>query len=222
MYRLKRSSRDLRKSSTISGRSDWGNGTLQDMPELPPEMISDMTEKIVRNCQRMESLVKNLLTLADIENIPETNFQSADLVLLIDNCKHLLLSVHPAVHFNFEKSSDKIMIHADADLLELAIINLLENAVKYSSAPAQITVSLEEQSQEVTIKISDKGIGIPPDDVDHIFERFYTVDKARSRRLGGAGLGLSIVKTIIQKHGGTIRATSTLQVGTTFIISLPK
>ncbi len=195
--------------------------TLQDMPELPREMISDMTEKIVRNCQRMESLVKNLLTLADIENIPEANFQPADLVLLIDNCKHLLLSVHPTVNFSFEKSGDKIMINADADLLELAIINLLENAVKYSPSPAQVSVSLEEHKDEVILKISDKGIGIPPGDVDHIFERFYTVDKARSRRLGGAGLGLSIVKTIISKHGGTIRATSTLQVGTTFIITLP-
>lgn len=196
--------------------------TLQDMPELPREMVSDMVEKIVRNCQRMESLVKNLLTLADIDNIPETHFQPADLVLLLDNCKHLLLMVHPDVLLSFEKSGDKIVVPADPDLLELAFINILENAVKYSVPPAQIFIRIKEFKEEVVIEIEDKGIGIPPEDVEHIFERFFTVDKARSRRLGGAGLGLSIVRTIIQKHFGTIKATSSPKVGTTFTITLPR
>ncbi|NGX38502.1 MAG: hypothetical protein K1000chlam2_01676, partial [Chlamydiae bacterium] len=75
--------------------------------------------------------------------------------------------------------------------------------------------------EEVTIRIQDQGKGIPPEDLEHIFERFYRVDKTHSRRLGGAGLGLSIVKTIISKHDGTITATSELGKGTTFIITLP-
>ncbi len=195
--------------------------TLQDMPDLPREMISDMVEKIVRNCQRMESLVKNLLTLADIENIPETHFQPTDLVSILENCRHLLLSVHPSIYVGIVKGQDKISIPADGDLLELAILNLLENAVKYSKPPAHITVSIEELEDKVKIAISDRGIGIPSEDIDNIFERFYTVDKAHSRRLGGAGLGLSIVKTIIQKHNGTIKASSNQDVGTTFTILLP-
>ncbi len=196
--------------------------TLQDMPDLPREMLSGMVEKIVRNCQRMESLVKNLLTLADIENIPETHFQPTDLVFLLDNCKHLLLSVHPEIFIEVENDQERISILADGDLLELAIINLLENAVKYSLPPAHITVRIKELQESVEIEIKDKGIGIPAEDVDHIFERFYTVDKARSRRLGGAGLGLSIVKTIIQKHAGSIAVASEVKVGTTFTITLPK
>jgi two-component system phosphate regulon sensor histidine kinase PhoR len=114
------------------------------------------------------------------------------------------------------------MVDADADLLELAIMNLLENGVKYSKPPAHLTIHLGEKKNEVIIAIEDQGIGIPPEDVPHIFERFYTVNKAHSRRLGGAGLGLSIVKTIVDKHEGTLSVTSVLGKGTTFTITLPK
>jgi signal transduction histidine kinase len=195
--------------------------TLQDMPELPPEMIADITDKILRSCQRMETLVKNLLTLADIENLPETRFQNFDLILLIENCKRLLTTVQPSVVINIQKDREAILIAADPDLLELAIMNLLENAAKYSTPPAQITISIEEIEDEVKIVISDQGIGIPAPDLELIFERFYTVNKAHSRRLGGAGLGLSIVKTIVEKHDGTIAVSSTVGQGTSFTLILP-
>jgi two-component system phosphate regulon sensor histidine kinase PhoR len=114
------------------------------------------------------------------------------------------------------------MVDADPDLLELAMMNLLENGVKYSKPPANLTIRLQEKKQDVTIAIEDQGIGIPTEDVPHIFDRFYTVNKAHSRRLGGAGLGLSIVKTIIEKHEGTITIVSQPNQGTTFTITLPK
>ncbi len=195
--------------------------TLQDMPELPREMVVDITEKIVRNCQRMDNLVKNLLVLADIENLPETRFQECDVGLLIEDCRQVVLAVYENAQIHIEKGAESILVFADPDILELAIINLLDNACKYSTPPAEIIVKIDQVDEEVSICISDKGIGIPEQDLDKIFDRFYTVNKARSRRLGGAGLGLSIVKTIIEKHDGTISVSSQIGVGTTFTIFLP-
>lgn len=195
--------------------------TLQDMPELPRDMMVDITEKIVRNCERMDTLVKNLLTLADLENLPSTRFQNCDLVALVEACRQVVVSVYESAHITIEKSHETITVQADPDILELAFINLMNNAAKYSNPPAQITVILMQEPDEVSIIISDRGIGIPPADLEHIFERFYTVDKARSRRLGGAGLGLSIVRTIIEKHHGTISVSSEVGEGTSFTIRLP-
>lgn len=195
--------------------------TLQDMPELPREMVVDIIEKIVRNCQRMDNLVKNLLTLADIENLPESRFQECDLGMLLENCREVVLAVYETAQIHIEKSVESVLVFADPDIFELAIINLLDNACKYSTPPAQITVKIDQIEEEAAIYISDKGIGIPEQDLERIFDRFYTVNKARSRRLGGAGLGLSIVKTIIERHNGTISVSSELGVGTTFTIFLP-
>lgn len=195
--------------------------TLQDLPELPREMVVDITEKIVRNCQRMDTLVKNLLTLADLENLPDTRFQECDLVALAETCRQVMLAVYEKAQITIEKSNESITVAADPDILELAIINLLDNAAKYSTIPAQIAIKIVQEGDEACVTISDQGIGIPPADLEHIFERFYTVDKARSRRLGGAGLGLSIVKTIIERHHGTISVSSIVDQGTTFVIRLP-
>lgn len=195
--------------------------TMLDLPELPLEMITDMTEKIVRNCQRMDTLVKNLLTLADLDNLPESRFQGCDLITLAETCRQVVLSVYENASIRIDRTNEPITVHADPDILELAIINLLDNAAKYSVGPAQICLKIEQQAEEVKIVVSDRGIGIPPADLEHIFERFYTVDKARSRRLGGAGLGLSIVRTIIEKHYGSISVSSILGAGTTFTILLP-
>jgi two-component system phosphate regulon sensor histidine kinase PhoR len=196
--------------------------TLQDMPELPHEMVADITEKIVRNCQRMDLLVKNLLTLADLENLPSLRLQECDLVALLENCQHLLLAAHPTTKLQIEKKKSDVTIFADPDILELALMNLLENAVKYSTGPAAITIGIEKIKEKVKVSIADQGIGIPQESLERIFSRFYTVDKARSRRLGGAGLGLSIVKTIIEKHDGEIRASSELGKGSTFTVTLPQ
>ncbi len=195
--------------------------TLQDLPSVSVPMLNEITEKIVRNCHRMDTLVKNLLTLSDIEYVPDSRFYPCDVVALADNCRHLLLTLSPSTRVDIEKSHDKIMIEADQDLLELALMNLLENGIKYSNPPAHLTIYLKQQGDEVLFAIQDRGIGIPPNDVPHVFERFYTVNKAHTRRLGGAGLGLSIVKTIIEKHEGTVDVASVLDQGTTFTFNIP-
>jgi two-component system phosphate regulon sensor histidine kinase PhoR len=115
----------------------------------------------------------------------------------------------------------RLEISADYDLIEMAFINLMQNAIKYSNPPAHVEVHMVRTNNELLIKISDKGIGIPKEDLDRIFERFYRVDKARSRKVGGSGLGLSIVENIIKKHSGRIEVTSEVGKGTTFIITMP-
>lgn len=195
--------------------------TLQDLPEITPEMLHDIVEKIVRSCQRMDNLVRNLLTLADIENLPLSNLRSCNLITLVEECRERLLALHPEVELDVELNYEEIPLVVVPDLIELAISNLLENAVKYSKPPAKIRIEVHQEEDEVKIVIADKGMGIPAADIDHIFERFYTVNKAHSRKLGGAGLGLSIVKTVIDKHDGSIKVESILGEGTRFIITLP-
>ncbi len=195
--------------------------TLNDLPDLSQEMLKEITEKIVRTCHRLDSLVKSLLTLTDIENLSDERLLPVDVVLICDNCKHIILTAHPNAKVNLHKGIEKGVVLADPDLLEMAVINLLQNAVKYSPAPAQIDLSVNAQGKQIIIRVEDHGIGIPEADLPHIFNRFYTVDKARSRKFGGTGLGLSIVKTIVQKHKGTIQVASQLGHGTTFTISLP-
>ena len=195
--------------------------TLQDLPQLSIELLSEITEKIVRNCQRMENLVKSLLTLSDLEMHAAPSFQACDLCQLVESCRHLLLPIYPGASIELLSEESEVMILADPHILELAIFNLFENAAKYSSTDARITVEITKRERDVVCVIKDGGIGMAPQDLKHIFERFYTVNKARSRKLGGAGIGLSIVKTIIQKHNGTIGVESHLGEGTTFTLTLP-
>ena len=195
--------------------------TLQDLPQISMELLSDITEKIVRNCQRMENLVKSLLTLSDLEMQVASSFQECDLCQLVESCRHLLFPLHPKASVELIADDPEVMILADPHIMELAIFNLLENAAKYSSGDPEIRVEITKQEDEVICKIQDKGIGMAPQDLKHIFERFYTVNKARSRKLGGAGIGLSIVKTIMQKHNGSIAVESKLGEGTAFTLKLP-
>ena len=190
--------------------------TLYDLPEISDAMLTEFTEKIVRNCQRMDNLVKNLLTLADLDYLPKARLQEVDLVGMIDNCSHSVLALHPEIEIESFHNEEYILVSGDPDLLELAIMNLLENGVKYSESPAFLSITIADFGDSIELSIADKGVGIPSEDLDKIFERFYTVDKARSRRMGGAGLGLSIVNAIATKHDAEISVTSVVDEGTTF------
>lgn len=194
--------------------------TLHDNPDLPLPVTEEITGKIVKNCERMATVVRDLLALADIENIPQYRLSDVDLGLLVEKVKSHLHQVHVEADIVTEFSGE-VVIKGDYDLIEMAITNLMENAVKYSNVPARITVKVSQEGSMAILKISDKGIGIPKEDLRRIFERFYRVDKAHSRKVGGSGLGLSIVETIIKKHYGTISVASELGVGSTFTIVLP-
>lgn len=194
--------------------------TLQDIPNLSPEMLHEIMEKIVRTCGRLDNLVKSLLTLADIENFSTDRFKEIDLMPLVENCKHLLLTAHPKAKVIVIHETEQAIVRADGDLLELALFNLLENSVKYSAKSPSIEIEISHVGDQVHLSVRDRGIGISEKDLSHVFDRFYTVDKARSRKLGGAGLGLSIVKMIVEKHKGKVIVASELGKGSEFTIIL--
>jgi PAS domain S-box-containing protein len=197
--------------------------TLHEHPDLPKQEVLHVTEKIVRNCHRMENLIKDLLALSNVENLPRSRLRAIDIENLIRSCIKMLSGIFPASEVMLQSNfSEPVLIEVDPSLLELAFMNLLENAAKYSKDHAKITINMNVSEEEVELKFIDKGIGIPEEDVEHIFERFYRVDKARTRAMGGSGLGLSIVKTIIEKHQGEVSVQSELGVGTTFTIVLPR
>ncbi|HKS16434.1 MAG TPA: ATP-binding protein, partial [Planctomycetota bacterium] len=112
-------------------------------------------------------------------------------------------------------------VAGDPDYLERAVSNLVDNAIKYTPEGGRIRVSAKQDESTVVIEVADTGIGIPPTDVPRVFERFYRVDKSRSREMGGTGLGLSIVKHVVQVHGGTVDVESVVGKGTTFRVRLP-
>ena len=116
---------------------------------------------------------------------------------------------------------DQAMILGDEDRLKQLILNLVDNSIKYTQPGGAVRLSLDKDSGWAHLTVSDTGVGIPPEDLPHIFDRFYRVDKARSRAQGGSGLGLAIAKWIVLAHGGTIQVDSTVGQGTTFRVTLP-
>ena len=195
--------------------------TLHDLPDLSQEMLKEISEKILKTSIRLEMLVKSLLTLADIEGFDEEQLQPVELIPIAETCVENLRISHPHARVAIHRKESSIFIRADLPLLEMAIMNLLENAVRYSPVPAHITLTIDVSGEWAQLAVADQGIGIPEADLPHIFDRFYTIDKARSRKFGGAGLGLSIVKAIVQKHRGEISVVSKLGKGTTFMIRMP-
>jgi len=197
--------------------------TLNETQGLPEEQVEKITGKIVRNAERMNSIIQDLLILSDIENLPVSRLDEVDIYDLALHCRETLLSVFTdaKVDVRKEMEGDAIMV-ADRYLMELCINNLMNNAAKYSEGPAEIALTIKRDNDHLILKVADKGIGIPEADLEYLFQRFYTVDKAHSRMKGGSGLGLSIVSTIVEKHFGEIKAESEGSgKGATFTLRLP-
>lgn len=195
---------------------------LHDNPELSLETKEEMTQKIVNNCQRMTRLVHDLLTLSDTENIPLSQLEECNLLDIIEQCTQRIHDVFPDAQIKLQHPpEEELQVMIDPSLMDLAFMNLFENAAKYSTPPAEIDITLQKEGDKIQMTVADKGIGIPKQDLEHIFDRFFTVDKAHSQKMGGSGLGLSIVQNIIHKHFGQISVESEVGKGTTFTIILP-
>lgn len=196
--------------------------TLQDHSTLPKATQEEMFSKILKNCDRMTYLIKSLLVLSNAEQTSVLK-SPIDLILLLQEAKQTISLAYSKVKIDVPEGNQQYIVYGDWDLLLLTITNLMENAVRYCDKPlCHIQFVVKEEQNDFVLKIIDNGMGIPPGDLPHIFERFYTVDKAHSRRSGGSGLGLSIVKTILQQHQATISVSSVIREGTTFEISFPK
>jgi signal transduction histidine kinase len=195
--------------------------TLHDNTSLPPQTVQEVTQKIVNHCFRMTTIIKNLLTLADIERLPASRVISTDLVQLVSSCIQTTCSVWKDVSITLvHPPEEAFYVDIDSGLMEMAIHNLLDNAAKYSEPPAHIEVRLAQDTRYVTIAVQDNGMGIPEVDLDQIFQRFYR--SSQLKKVGGSGLGLSIAETIVNKHYGKIEVQSELGRGSTFTIFLPR
>jgi two-component system phosphate regulon sensor histidine kinase PhoR len=200
--------------------------TLRDGAIRKPGDAEKFLEIVAKQADRMNSIIDDLLLLSRVERDAREEkvaLESAPIkgVILeaVQVCEQKAHAKDIRISVNVPEG---IAARINAALLEQAIINLVDNAIKYSEPGCPVSVDAEELKNEVVIRVHDKGCGIEPEHLSRIFERFYRVDKARSRKLGGTGLGLSIVKHIVQAHGGTITVESTPGAGSMFSIHLPK
>lgn len=185
---------------------------------------AEFVKVIDREADRMTRIVTDLLTLSRLDNSAKVMEKKVfDLALLTqDVVKKLTITAkNMGLELSFEKVGDAKSFYGDRDRMEQVITNIVSNAVKYTPSGGKISVACVGKYTEAVIEVKDNGIGIPEKDLPRIFERFYRVDKARSRESGGTGLGLAIAKELIELHGGKIKIESREGEGTTVTISLP-
>jgi len=178
---------------------------------------------IHRNTDRLIGIVQDLLSLAQLEEKGASmEIEKTDLRLLAENVLKLFgnRAADKGVGLELNAEAGLLPLAGDSFQLEQMLVNLIDNAVKHTEK-GTVAVSLKMKDRDIVIDVRDTGIGIPEEHLNHIFERFYVVDKSRSRKLGGTGLGLSIVKHIVLAHRGKISVRSRLGEGTTFTIKLP-
>jgi two-component system sensor histidine kinase SenX3 len=192
--------------------------------ETDPAVIGRLADRTVNEAHRVAKIIDDLLELSRIE-------LSGDLI--VSSCDVGLLVVEAASRNSFLARQNKVAvdagdipvglsINADHAQITSALGNLVDNAVKYSDANGVVNVTAKPDQQGVTFVVSDNGIGIPSHDLDRIFDRFYRVDRARSRGTGGTGLGLSIVRHVANNHGGSVTVESHEGEGSTFRLYIPE
>ncbi len=194
--------------------------------ELKDKQNKHFVDIIIRQSKRMQALVTDLLLLSKLE----ADEYRQNITFMPVSLKDILLESYEAclpdankrgVPINI-KCLLELKINANFYLVEQALTNLLTNAIKYGDEANQVTVNAYEDNANTYIEVIDKGNGIPDEYKSRIFERFYRVDKGRSRKEGGTGLGLSLVKHIMNVHSGSVEVKSNLDKGSTFLLRFPK
>ena len=190
---------------------------------VPVDIYREFMQDISDEIDRETKIINDLLALVRLDkNATELNISLVNINNLVEQ---ILKRVRPiaknrSIEIIFE-SFRPVTAEVDETKLSLAVTNLVENGVKYNNDGGWVRVSLNADHKYFYIKVSDSGVGIPKDALPRVFERFYRVDKARSRETGGTGLGLAITKNVVQLHHGGIRLESTLGEGTTFLVRIP-
>lgn len=197
--------------------------SLLTQTDVPADKYREFMEDIVQEIDREAEIISDLLTLVKTDKGPES--LNREMVDMNEFMELILKRLRPlaekrSIDLTYESYRD-VSAEVDKVKFTLAISNLIENGIKYNIDGGWIKVSLNTDNRNFYIKIADSGVGIPEDCIGHIFERFYRVDKARSRDTGGTGLGLAITKNIILLHGGTINVYSEPGKGTTFTVRVP-
>lgn len=192
-------------------------------PDMPLELRAEFMQDMNHEIDRLTGIITDLLTLTQMDSHRvELHTEAVD---LSDTVEETLRLLTPAAEKRSQNLTGRIMpdciLNADRSKLGQIVYNLTENALKYTPDGGTITVTLTADSRQAVLTVKDNGVGIPREDQAHIFDRFYRVDKARSRETGGTGLGLSIVRQLVTLHGGDITVESQPGLGSTFIVRLP-
>ncbi len=182
----------------------------------------DSLETVLRAARRMRAVVEGLLTLARAD-ARELNLrrERLDLRRVVEETAAMLGSLALERNVAVTVAADPVEVEGDRDRLREVVTNLLTNAIRYNVPGGKVEVSLQERGDRAVLAVADTGVGIPEKDRPHLFERFYRVDKARSREQGGTGLGLAITKWAVEEHGGSISFEGREGGGTVFTVSLP-
>lgn len=190
--------------------------------ELKPEQVQRLGDNAIKEVDRLTGLVEDLLLSARLETAYDPHFEPLDLDELLQDVLHRIAAKYPAFEWQYSSSDHIPAIRADKTGIVSVVTNLLENAAKYSRPPAPITLSLHNlQNQLVEIRVTDEGMGIPAQEKQRIFDKFYRVGNEDTRQTKGTGLGLFIVREIIKAHRGKIKVADHHPRGTVFSITLP-
>ena len=197
--------------------------TMGDSPDMPEDMRADFLNVILNESDRMGKIVSDLLDLSRLDAGGGVKLEPFSL-------ERSVREVYTAIALSAERRGQSIDLElqwampdivGDRARIEQVLMNIMTNAMKYTPEGGEINVSCFSVGDHATVSISDSGVGIPEEDIPHVFDRFYRVDKARSRESGGTGLGLSIANDIVTLHGGEIRLESEVGKGSTFTVILP-
>jgi two-component system phosphate regulon sensor histidine kinase PhoR len=199
--------------------------TLLDGAVEDPAAMHRFLEIMSKETERLTRLINDLLDLSRIEEKRAVHRWQP--VQLVDNINQVvamfrLQAQEKKLELTTEVPSRLPVVYGDPDMLTQVLINLVDNAIKYTSAGGRVTVRTRVEEENIRVAVEDTGIGIPPESLPRIFERFYRVDKARGRELGGIGMGLAIVKHIVLAHGGQTYVESVVGKGSTFSFALPR
>ncbi|MEY2467068.1 MAG: two-component system, OmpR family, phosphate regulon sensor histidine kinase PhoR [Verrucomicrobiota bacterium] len=196
--------------------------TLLDGAKDNPEVQIKFLQTIQRNAERLQFLIEDLLTISELESGRlKMNLQPIKLQPLVERVLEDHKSQANAKNVVLANSVPDLIAEADAERLQQVLGNLISNAIKYGRSEGRVKVSARKTNEAIELCVQDDGPGIPHEALERVFERFYRIDKARSRDAGGTGLGLSIVKHIVQTHGGRVWAKSELGKGTEFYFTIP-
>lgn len=197
--------------------------SLLSQQDVPNEVYREFMQDIGAEIDREDKIINDLLALVKMDKKASgLNITSVDVVLLTEVVLKRMKPIAQRRNIDLTLESKRtITAEIDEVKISLVIMNLVENAIKYNRDNGWVKVELDADHQYFTVKVMDSGIGIPGDSLDHIYERFYRVDKSRSREIGGTGLGLAIARNAVLMHRGTIDVTSTVDEGTTFTVKIP-
>lgn len=203
---------------TISGYAELMQNGMVEQEDLPR-----VADRIYSESRRMSQLVEDILELSQLESGLEAPAREAvDVFTVAKNAVESLAIQAEQKEVTVELTGEQTEVIGVPEQIYTIIYNLCDNAIRYNRAGGSVTVRVSNEPVEAVIEVTDTGIGIPEEDYDRIFERFYQVDKSHSREVGGTGLGLSIVKHAVVTHGGSIRVESVENAGSTFTVTLPK